>query len=102
MPCKHGNHSSESKPNKTVDKDGIRAYSNPAANEFTIEYLGDVNGQILKAEVYNIYGALIKEAQINNNNKLIIYTRDLANSIYYNKVMLGNNSVGNNRIMITR
>jgi hypothetical protein len=96
-------HSIGSNPNtKTVDKDGIIAYPNPTSNEFTIEYLGNVNGQLLKADVYNIYGSLVKEAQINNNNKLVINTRELANGIYYYRVMLGNNSVGKNKIMIIK
>ena len=95
-------HSVDNKTNKTVEKDYIRAYPNPTADEFTLEYLGDANGQLLKVEIYTIYGSLVKETQVVNNNKLIINTKDLASGIYYYKVMLGNTTVGKNKIMIIK
>ncbi len=95
-------HSVESKPNKAIDEGKIKAYPNPTANEFTIEYSGDINGQIMTTELYNIYGSLIREIQISNKIKCIVNTRDLSSGIYFYRVLIDNNMVGKDKIIISK
>ena len=80
----------------------LKVYPNPAKDEFTVEYSGNVNGQMMETEVYNIYGALVKEVLIGNKNKFTISTRELPSGIYYYRVRLGNNVIGKDKIVIMK
>jgi hypothetical protein len=80
----------------------IVVYPNPTQDEFFVEYSGDVTGQVLTTELYNIYGAKIKEAHISNKNSLTVSAKDLPAGIYFYGVKVGNNIVGKNKIVISK
>ena len=96
------NHSLPSNTTTTTENQILKVYPNPAKDEFTIEYSGDVNGQMMATEVYNIYGALVKEVRVGNKNKFTVSTRDLPSGIYYYRVRLGNSVVGKDKIVIMK
>ena len=77
-------------------------YPNPVQNEFYVEYSGELNGQVIVTELYNVYGALVKEVHVGNKNKFVVSTRELPSGIYYYRVRLGNNVVGKDKIVIMK
>ena len=80
----------------------VKVYPNPTKDEFYIEYYGDVNGQVMVVELYNIYGALVKKVQVTNKSRLTVSTRDLPSGIYYYRVNIGNTTIGKDKIVIIK
>jgi hypothetical protein len=80
----------------------LKVYPNPAEDEFYVEYSGDVTGQVMTTELYNIYGALVKEVHVSNKNKFTVSTREVPSGIYFYRVRLGNEVLGKDKIVIIK
>jgi len=80
----------------------LKVYPNPTKDEFYVEYSGEVTGQVMVTELYNIYGALTKEIQVSNKNKFTVSTRDVPSGIYFYRLRLGNNVLGKDKIVIIK
>ncbi|MBP1646478.1 MAG: hypothetical protein H6Q16_2056 [Bacteroidetes bacterium] len=65
--------------NGFTDENLITIYPNPASNIVNLE-IKDVSKEILKLNIYNILGVLVKTETISNNNQINI--SDLNNGIY--------------------
>jgi hypothetical protein len=70
---------------------GIICYPNPADQQFTIEFL-QPNGQDVQIEIINGMGQLIQNVEHSSieNNKITVYTENLATGLYTVRVRSGN------------
>ena len=64
---------------------------NPADQQFTIEFL-QPNGQEVQVEIINGMGQLIQDVEHSSieNNKITVYTENLATGLYTVRVRSGN------------
>ena len=74
-----------------ADGNGIILYPNPADQQFTIEFL-QPNGQEVQVEIINGMGQLIQDVEHSSieNNKITVYTENLATGLYTVRVRSGN------------
>jgi hypothetical protein len=74
-----------------ADGNGILLYPNPADQQFTIEFL-QPNGQEVQVEIINGMGQLIQDVEHSSieNNKITVYTENLATGLYTVRVRSGN------------
>jgi hypothetical protein len=74
-----------------ADGNGIICYPNPADQQFTIEFL-QPNGQDVQIEIINGMGQLIQHVEHSSieNNKITVYTENLATGLYTVRVRSGN------------
>ena len=70
---------------------GIICYPNPADQQFTIEFL-QPNGQDVQIEIINGMGQIIQNVEHSSieNNKITVYTENLATGLYTVRVRSGN------------
>ena len=66
------------------DKFDLRVYPNPFRDEATIEFGYVVDEAVIS--IVDIYGKLIEQHEITNQNTFVITKEDKANGVYFLKV----------------
>ena len=67
---------------------GLRVYPNPFKDEATIEFGYTVNKATIS--IVDIYGKLIEQHEITNQNKFVITNKNKASGVYFLNIETGN------------
>jgi hypothetical protein len=82
----------QSTPQMVVNS-SIRIYPNPAANQFTLELLGNETTGMQKLEIYSLSGVKVAEQECSGSSKQTVSVTDLAPGVYVVKVMAGSERI---------